>query len=68
MVVQVCGDCGIPFHLDDVDDGVVGWGGGCGEVSNIEVVIVNECISEFIVMCRVSVDSSGMTDSAIGIT
>ena len=25
----VCGDCGMSF--DDVDDGVVCWGSGCGE-------------------------------------
>ena len=57
------------MRFDEVDDGVVGWENGCCEGSDIEVVIVNNCLSGYIVICRVSVVGSvGIIDSTIGIS
>ena len=39
-VVSLFGDCGIVFRLDEVEDGVVGWGGGWVAGSNNVVVLL----------------------------
>ena len=52
----------------DVDDGVVGWGGGWVSGSDMVVVIVNFWVSDgLILMCRVSV-VVGMTVLIIGVS